>query len=241
MEKRTLEVQCLIDCLSRGFCNLKQATLCREIAAPLLVRKRSRLFRGLVLVGALCAVWRCCVGQARDPRAFFPEGFVLPKGQSTNVKGDKNRTSQQNAIVLGDEQVIRKENTAGLFVSVYVNALDREHSKMVINRALALHLRGRMRVLVIGHFGSTVNISEEQQHAIEEAGITLVQVREMPLKLPTTQSPTWIISTGVEHYVFDGVVHPEQFFSLQGDFIPPIGVRVEDKREETEAGNLDGF
>ena len=198
----------------------------------------------LLLASALCGG-----AEAQEVRQFHPKGFVADLLKDDATKASNTTSEPSDSTVAGDagmsggttSVVGTRSEVRALVAQVYVNSQDKAHFDAVYQRMLALHRAGRMRFGSLMYVGTFKNISEVQHQELQSEGIFAMAAFSFPEGLSIAQSPSWVISDGQKHYVIEGEMRPDSFFSSKGVFVPPVGMAVEDTPEEREKGELKEF
>lgn len=205
------------------------------------MKKISVVFLLLIEV-ALAA---CLEAQQRDPRTFFPQGFVeggVTRGQTHHAPALVGPSQDESILQAQDKDAEMHEHyQAGLNASVLVNSGDKEHFDAVYQKLLTLHRRGRMRIVLVEYMGSYQNISDSQRDELMQDGIMVMPTKTLPTDVVVKTSPTWRISKGNNTFIVEGFYAPERFFTASGDFVPPIGMEVQGVVDDRADAQLKDF
>lgn len=143
-----------------------------------------------------------------------PQGSQIPKDVSNTGKAD---TSSRPTIHL------------------FVSSLDHGHFARVVEGATRIHDRGHASVKALFHIGDYEAVTPEIEQRLEQRGIALVQVGEVPVELFAEVSPVWRVATPIGYHVAEGFIEIDRFFDEWGEFNPARG------EEKKISSNMDGF
>lgn len=163
-------------------------------------------------------------------------GFAQPlqaAGNSESAPVVAGSHGAPSAAAHGDGQS-RDESPV---VFLYVNSKDVAHLNSVVENALRLAQKRRIRLLTIYQIGDYRTLSPENAAWAKKLGIGYEAATKVAYSRGITMSPTWIFVKNGEPRVVEGYMNIEPFIATEG--LPPPAMKLDgiDKPQ----GELKGF
>jgi hypothetical protein len=141
---------------------------------------------------------------------------VAPWASQPFPGGDQNRRSASS-----EERPREPTARSVLAVDLYVNSLNRAHFEKQMENLAQFVRAGRVQWVYVGHVGDERNVSEKWKKWIESINGTISALPEPPSELKVTQSPTWVMKTKQDQFVFEGFEKVSSLLSKDGDLVLP--------------------
>ena len=196
-----------------------------------------------LLAGLLLGAAGQCAAQSDSSREFYQSDFAAaPNAQAPGeaereVAGSRRAAkaapAQQGARVSGGVVAPAGGKKRRLLVAVYVNSLDKQHFRSVIEEVVRLHDQKLAFVTSVYHIGDYQAITPEVSSAMAKRGISIVQLGGPPPQLQTITSPTWEIRTKQGRHIAEGVIRIRESLNEWGEYVPrPASPEVSDAKLE---------
>jgi hypothetical protein len=121
-----------------------------------------------------------------------------------------------------------------LAVDLYVNSLNRSHFEKQMENLARFVKQGQVQWIHVGHIGDELNVSEKWKRWIESVNGSIAALPEVPSELKVTQSPTWVMKTKEDQFVFEGFEKVSSLLGTDGDLVLP-DEKARETRDEEES------
>jgi len=182
-----------------------------------------------LMLAAAIVLWSKFPVFAEDKEQFYKNDYAARpdvRGSSPDVwKFEKKGTpsssaTPSDATSTGSIPHKDREKKRSILVMVYVNSLDAEHFRKVIDEALRLHDERQAFIFGVYHAGVYTAITSELEAELSARNINVTQVDGPPKMLQSTQSPTWLIKTKEGVHIVEGETSIRTYFDEFGTFNP---------------------
>lgn len=179
------------------------------------------------------------IAQEASPKTFYKRDYASAPGAAgreyerpnASLKNSKNSTGipKQDSSSSSGKISSPERKKRRVVVSVYVNSLDKEHFRKVMEEVFSLHDSRRAFITTVQHIGDYHVVTPELTDELSKRNIMMVAVSEPPIAAKVTKSPAWIITTKDGIHITEGTLSLSSSINEYGEYDPHLGSASPDR------------